>query len=84
MPVTLSNLDQYINILASYYLNETLRSQLTSFREGFERVAQIKDIGIFDAEELEYLVCGGNKDEDWNIKTLEENFVASYGYTQNR
>jgi E3 ubiquitin-protein ligase TRIP12 len=41
MPVTLSNLDQYISILAGFFLNETLRAQLVAFREGFDKVKQL-------------------------------------------
>ena len=38
MPVTLSNLDQYITLLARYYLFETTKSQIAAFRDGFNKV----------------------------------------------
>jgi E3 ubiquitin-protein ligase TRIP12 len=28
------------------------------------------------------LVCGGTRDEAWDVKTLEDNFVPAHGYTQ--
>ena len=39
MPVTLSNLDQYVSILTQYYLIETNKSQVLAFRDGFDKVA---------------------------------------------
>jgi hypothetical protein len=44
----------------------------------------LRNLNIFEAEEIDFLICGGNRDEDWDAKILEENFVASYGYTPNR
>jgi len=41
MPVTLSNLDQYVTILARYLLFETLKSQVSAFKEGFDKVKMI-------------------------------------------
>ncbi len=36
--VNLSNLDKYVSTLAEFYLVETNKAQVLSFREGFEKV----------------------------------------------
>lgn len=84
MPVTLSNLDQYVSILARYFLLETVKSQIFAFREGFDKVIPLKNLKIFESDEVEALICGGRRDEAWDQKTLEENFVPAHGYNQNR
>jgi len=66
MPVTLSNLDQYISILSNYFLTETLKSQVLAFREGFDKVTPLKNLQIFESDEVEYLICGGSRDEKWD------------------
>jgi len=83
MPVTLSNLDQYVSILARYILLETLKSQTSAFREGFDKVIPLRHLKMFESHEIEALVCGGSRDEDWDVKTLEANFVPAYGYGPN-
>jgi len=81
MPVTLSNLDQYISILTKYILTETLIPQISAFREGFDKVIPLKYLKIFESDEIEALVCGGNQNEAWDKKTLEDNFIPAHGYT---
>jgi len=83
MPVTLSNLDQYVSILARYILVETLKSQTSAFREGFDKVIPLQHLKMFESHEIEALVCGGSRDEDWDVKTLENNFVPAHGYSAN-
>ncbi len=41
MPVTLSNLDQYVSIMTQYYLVETNKSQILAFRDGFDKVCSL-------------------------------------------
>ena len=38
MPVTLSNLDQYVSLIFRYYIYESTKSQIASFRDGFNKV----------------------------------------------
>jgi len=82
MPVTLSNLDQYVSLLARYYLYESTKSQIIAFRDGFNKVIPLKHLLGFKSEEVEFVICGGRRNEAWDLKTLEENVVPAHGYSQ--
>ncbi len=43
----------------------------------------LKHLRMFESHEIEALVCGGSRDEDWDVKTLENNFVPAHGYGAN-
>lgn len=44
----------------------------------------LRHLKVFDSDEIESLICGGNRDEAWDTKTLEENFTPAHGYTNTR
>jgi len=44
----------------------------------------VNHLKMFESDEIEALVCGGSRDEDWDIKTLETNFTPAHGYNVNR
>jgi E3 ubiquitin-protein ligase TRIP12 len=82
MPVTLSNLDQYVQLLSRYYLYESTKSQINAFRDGFNKVIPLKHLSTFKSEEIEFIICGGRRNEAWDMKTLEDNIVPAHGYSQ--
>eukprot|EP01017_Pseudomicrothorax_dubius_P044457 TRINITY_DN7512_c0_g2_i2.p1 TRINITY_DN7512_c0_g2~~TRINITY_DN7512_c0_g2_i2.p1 ORF type:complete len:290 (+),score=78.35 TRINITY_DN7512_c0_g2_i2:193-1062(+) len=80
MPVTVSNLDQYINLTVRYLLSETIKAQAFHFRRGFERVFTLSSLRLFSASEIEKLYCGAGL-EKWDKQTLFENIVPAHGFT---
>lgn len=59
IPVTLANLQQYIDLVLDSTFNESIRLQVTAFKKGFNSVLPIDNLKIFQSEdELETLICG--------------------------
>ncbi|XP_033337253.2 E3 ubiquitin-protein ligase ctrip isoform X1 [Megalopta genalis] len=82
IPVNIYNLDQYIKLVAHWFLHEGIFRQMEAFREGFESVFPLSQLRLFFPEELEAVFCGhaqtGGK---WDVKTLSECCRTDHGYT---
>eukprot|EP01022_Parablepharisma_sp_SALTPOND_P018813 TRINITY_DN3126_c0_g1_i1.p1 TRINITY_DN3126_c0_g1~~TRINITY_DN3126_c0_g1_i1.p1 ORF type:complete len:844 (-),score=94.00 TRINITY_DN3126_c0_g1_i1:742-3273(-) len=79
IPLTLENIAEYLDLTAHYTLYKTIVRQLTAFKEGFNLVFPIESLQFFKSTELEDLICG-DKVEQWDVATLQENITPVHGY----
>lgn len=82
-PVTIHNLEQYINLVSHWYLFEGITRQMEAFREGFESVFPLNNLKMFYPEELEAVFCGNCQEglQGWDVKTLMDCCRPDHGYT---
>jgi E3 ubiquitin-protein ligase TRIP12 len=64
IPITVYNLDEYIQLVAEHMLWISIAPCVESFKEGFTSVFPIHHLRIFSFEELNLLLCGIH--EPWN------------------
>ncbi|KAF0286822.1 E3 ubiquitin-protein ligase TRIP12 [Amphibalanus amphitrite] len=79
-PLTIHNLDQYLKLLTHWLLYESVYRQMEAFREGFESVFPLENLGMFFPEEIDSLFCG-SQESSWDERTLTEAFKPDHGYT---
>ncbi|XP_070537941.1 E3 ubiquitin-protein ligase TRIP12-like isoform X2 [Ptychodera flava] len=79
VPVTIHNLEEYLEAIVNWTLVEGASRQCEAFREGFESVFPISSLKCFYAEEMDQLLCG-NRSEPWDMKTLMECCRPDHGY----
>lgn len=79
IPVTLDNIEEYLQLVTHWTLVEGVSRQFESFREGFESVFPMTSLQSFYPEELEQLFCGQNE-EVWDSKVLMECCRPDHGY----
>jgi hypothetical protein len=82
--LTLKNLDEYLHLVLHFTFHETVKCQIDAFKKGFNRIFPIDKMKCFSYEELEQIVCGSMKDEEWTEEVLFENIVPSHGYHSKR
>ncbi|ODQ50626.1 hypothetical protein SAICODRAFT_73143 [Saitoella complicata NRRL Y-17804] len=58
LSVTNANRKEYVDAYVAYLLNTSVNAQYSTFRDGFWRVCGGNAMGLFNAEEVEGLVCG--------------------------
>lgn len=80
IPVTLDNLEEYLQLVVHWNLVEGVSRQFEAFREGFESVFPLSTLQSFYPEELEQLFCG-SLTEVWDVKMLMECCRPDHGYT---
>ncbi|KAK8722445.1 hypothetical protein OTU49_012219 [Cherax quadricarinatus] len=83
MPVTINNLDQYLQLVIEWLVREGVRRQMEALREGFECVFPLTQLHVFYPEELEQLFCGCSDASQWDMKQLAECCRPDHGYTHN-
>lgn len=80
IPVTIDNLEEYLNNVVQFTLNEGVSRQFQAFKEGFENFFPIQSLEMFYPHEMELLLCGSSN-EKWDIKDLLECCRPDHGYT---
>ncbi|CAH8660505.1 unnamed protein product [Dicrocoelium dendriticum] len=72
IPVTNANKKQYIECIIGWRFVSRVKPQMWAFLDGFKDVIDLETIKIFDANELELLICGlqGISVSDWKSHTL--------------
>lgn len=80
IPVTLDNLEEYLQLVVHWSLVEGVSRQFEAFREGFESVFHMSSLQSCYPDELEQLFCG-NVTEPWDTKMLLECCRPDHGYT---
>jgi len=53
-----TNRQEYVDLYVDYVLNRSVQSQFESFNRGFQKVCGGVALDIFEAKELELLICG--------------------------
>eukprot|EP00878_Enallax_costatus_P027167 GHUV01029224.1.p1 GENE.GHUV01029224.1~~GHUV01029224.1.p1 ORF type:complete len:595 (+),score=219.24 GHUV01029224.1:320-2104(+) len=78
IPVTEENRHEYVELMVDYLLNRSIRRQFEAFAAGFKILCDGPAIRLFNACEVERLVCG-NPNLDFDA--LERNAKYDGGFT---
>jgi len=85
IPVTIHNVNQYIDLVNFWFISEGVQKQFEALREGFDLVFPSKKLKIFYPEELENVFCGSSSDskfQEWDVKLLQDCCRVDHGYSQ--
>ncbi|KAF9998854.1 Ubiquitin fusion degradation protein 4 [Entomortierella chlamydospora] len=78
IPVTIYNVEEYINLTLDFTVGQGIQAQVSSFREGFNSVFSIQNLAGFRSGELVGLF--GSGEEDWSYETLVDSVKADHGF----
>ncbi|KAI2705110.1 hypothetical protein CBS147317_2062 [Penicillium roqueforti] len=78
VPLTIENIDTYIERVIDMTLGSGVRRQVDAFRAGFSQVFPFSSLCAFTPSELVMLF--GQADEDWSIETLMDSIKADHGF----
>ncbi|KAJ5550035.1 hypothetical protein N7535_002022 [Penicillium sp. DV-2018c] len=78
VPLTIENVDLYIERVIDMTLGTGVRRQIDAFRAGFSQVFPYSSLRAFTPSELVMLF--GQAQEDWSIETLMDSIKADHGF----
>ncbi|KAE8374705.1 hypothetical protein BDV26DRAFT_295693 [Aspergillus bertholletiae] len=78
VPVTIENVDLYVERVMDMTLSSGVQRQVEAFREGFSQVFPYSALRTFTPAELVMLF--GRAEEDWSIETLMDSIKADHGF----
>ena len=78
IPVTMTNVQAYIDLVLEKTLNSGVRKQIDAFQNGFSQVFAYTSLRAFTPAELVMLF--GRVEEDWTIETLMDSVKADHGF----
>lgn len=78
IPVTMSNVDIYLDRVVDMTLGSGVQAQVEAFRNGFSQVFPHSALQTFTPSELVMLF--GKAEEDWSIETLMDSIKADHGF----
>lgn len=78
VPLTIENVDQYVERVIDMTLGSGVRRQVDAFRSGFSQVFPYSALRAFTPSELVMLF--GQAEEDWSIETLMDSIKADHGF----
>ena len=78
MPVTLDNVQNYIDRVLDVSLRQGVRKQIEAFQAGFSQVFSYSSLQAFTPDELVMLF--GRVEEDWSMETLMDSVKADHGF----
>ncbi|KAL2870305.1 HECT-type E3 ubiquitin transferase UFD4 [Aspergillus lucknowensis] len=78
VPVTMNNVDLYVDRVVDMTLGSGVQSQVEAFRAGFSQVFPYSALQTFTPSELVMLF--GRAEEDWTIETLMDSIKADHGF----
>lgn len=78
VPLTIDNVDQYVDGVIDMTLGSGVRRQVDAFRSGFSQVFPFSALRAFTPNELVMLF--GRAEEDWSIETLMDSIKADHGF----
>ncbi|KAL5342761.1 hypothetical protein BJX70DRAFT_355702 [Aspergillus crustosus] len=78
IPVTMSNIDLYVDRVVDMTLGSGVQAQVEAFRAGFSQVFPYSALQAFTPSELVMLF--GKAEEDWSIETLMDSIKADHGF----
>ena len=73
MPVTQSNVADYVKLVTEYTVRTAVEAQTRAFRQGFSTVFPVRDLRTFTPDEL--VILFGNVAEDWSIESASLRLV---------
>ncbi|CAM9721303.1 unnamed protein product [Ectocarpus fasciculatus] len=75
--VSASNREMYVDLYVEYLLDKSIESQFNAFAKGFHKVCGGDALDLFEASELELLICGNPM---LDFAELEKGTVYDDGY----
>ncbi|KAI9046191.1 HECT-type E3 ubiquitin transferase UFD4 [Aspergillus affinis] len=78
IPVTIENVDLYVDRVVDMTLGSGVQRQVDAFRTGFSQVFPYAALRTFTPSELVMLF--GRAEEDWTIETLMDSIKADHGF----
>jgi len=79
--VTIWNLEEYLTLIVSVFLEDGVKGQLESFKKGFDEVFALESLrGVFSVFELEIMLCGMNTTQKWSLEELQKHTRCDHGY----
>ncbi|KAJ1998670.1 Ubiquitin fusion degradation protein 4, partial [Coemansia thaxteri] len=81
IPVTISNVHTYIDLVARWVLDVGIRAQVEAYCAGFDQIFPCSNLSIFTPAELCRIVGPSSEAEDWSSATLRSTVKAANGYT---
>ncbi|GJP52902.1 hypothetical protein CLOM_g12065 [Closterium sp. NIES-68] len=79
LPVTNSNREEFVDLLVDFHLNKLVERQFGPFSHGFLRLCGGAVLRMFQADELELMVCGSPV---FDFEELERNARYEDGYSK--
>ncbi|KAI0169347.1 hypothetical protein GGR52DRAFT_554760 [Hypoxylon sp. FL1284] len=79
IPVTIYNVESYLEKVIDMTLGHGVRRQVEAFRGGFSQVFPYSALSAFTPDELVALF--GRVEEDWSLETLMDSIKADHGFT---
>ncbi|ESN91803.1 hypothetical protein HELRODRAFT_108537 [Helobdella robusta] len=81
IPVTNDNRREFVDLYSNFLLNKLVKKQFQAFKRGFCMVTNESPLEqLFNADELELLVCGSEENSDFH--SLEETTEYDGGYSK--
>ena len=77
-PVTIDNVDQYLERVIDLTLGSGVQKQIEAFGQGFSQVFPYSALRSFTPQELVMLF--GRVEEDWSMETLTDSIKADHGF----
>ncbi|XP_008783678.1 E3 ubiquitin-protein ligase UPL4-like [Phoenix dactylifera] len=77
--VNISNLEEYVALVADATIKSGIARQVEAFKSGFNKVFPLRTLQIFTEDELERLLCGER--DTWDFTELVDHIKFDHGYT---
>ena len=81
LPLTVRNVEEYVDLTRSFALDTGIRKQLEAFRAGFTEVFAMSSLRMFSPGEVRLLLCG-EMSPDWTEQDLLAYTQPKFGYTK--
>ena len=82
VPLTVRNVEEYVDLSRSFALDLGIRKQMESFRAGFTEVFPMSAVrGVFSPAEVRLLLCG-EMNPEWTEQDLLNFTQPKFGYTR--
>eukprot|EP00049_Salpingoeca_infusionum_P012606 m.231701 g.231701 ORF g.231701 m.231701 type:complete len:1644 (+) comp15223_c0_seq1:314-5245(+) len=79
-PVTLDNLQQFIDGVVDVTLNSGIEDSIEALLEGFDAIFPARELSIFTVDEIQ-LCISGSANEPWDLEMLKHAIKADHGFT---
>uniref|UniRef100_K3X270 HECT-type E3 ubiquitin transferase n=1 Tax=Globisporangium ultimum (strain ATCC 200006 / CBS 805.95 / DAOM BR144) TaxID=431595 RepID=K3X270_GLOUD len=80
-PVTMANMNQYVECVLNVWLSHGIEAQVCAFREGISDVLPLDKLKLLFVPELLAMLCGDG-DIKWDAASLLKSLKLAHGYTK--
>lgn len=81
IPVTVFTLREYILKLTTQLLVTDVVKQVNEIKQGISELFSVDALRIFSAQELQALLCAGNRPSPWTREEILRNIQCKHGYS---